>query len=68
MLDYYVHATGIQAVMQAHIHSGTAGEYGTIVVTLFSSNSIHIESCLKWCFIKWQYSYNKLKVQCKEKQ
>jgi hypothetical protein len=35
-IDFYVNATGIQAVTQAHIHSGVRGENGPIVVTLFT--------------------------------
>jgi hypothetical protein len=35
-IDFYINATGIQAVTQAHIHSGAQGENGPIVVTLFT--------------------------------
>jgi hypothetical protein len=34
-IDFHANATGIQAVTQAHIHSGVLGENGPIVVTLF---------------------------------
>ena len=39
-IDFYVNATGIQAVTQAHIHSGSPGENGPIVVTLFTLNPV----------------------------
>ena len=39
-IDFYVNATGIQAVTQAHIHSGNPGENGPIVVTLFTLNPV----------------------------
>ncbi len=39
-IDFYVNTTGIQAVTQAHIHSGSPGENGPIVVTLFTLNPV----------------------------
>lgn len=39
-ISFYVNATGIQAVTQAHIHSGSLGENGPIVVTLFTLNPV----------------------------
>lgn len=39
-IDFYVNASGIQAVTQAHIHSGSPGENGPIVVTLFTLNPV----------------------------
>lgn len=38
-MHYYVNVTGIQGVTQGHIHSGTEGENGPIVVTLFNFDS-----------------------------
>src|SRR5688500_12846213 len=39
-IDFYVNATGIQAVTQAHIQSGSPDENGRIVVTLFTLNPV----------------------------
>lgn len=39
-IDFYVNTTGTQAVTQAHIHSGSPGENGPIVVTLFTLNPV----------------------------
>ena len=39
-IDFFVNATGIQAVTQAHIHSGSPGENGPIIVTLFTLNPV----------------------------
>jgi hypothetical protein len=39
-IDFYVNATGIKAVTQAHIHSGSPGENGPIVATLFTLNPV----------------------------
>lgn len=39
-IDFHVNATGIQAVTQAHIHSGSPGKNGPIVVTLFTLNPV----------------------------
>ena len=39
-IDFYVNATGIKAVTQAHIHSGSPGENGPIIVTLFTLNPV----------------------------
>ncbi len=39
-IDFHVNASGIQAVTQAHIHSGSPGENGPIIVTLFTLNPV----------------------------
>lgn len=39
-IDFYVNATGIKAVTQAHIHNGSPGENGPIIVTLFTLNPV----------------------------
>ena len=39
-IDFHVNATGIQGVTAAHIHNGTQGENGPIVVTLFTLNPV----------------------------
>jgi hypothetical protein len=38
-IHYFVNVTGIQGVTQGHIHSGTEGKNGSIVVTLFKYDS-----------------------------
>jgi hypothetical protein len=37
-IGFYVNSTGIQGVTAGHIHNGTQGENGDIIVTLFTFN------------------------------
>ena len=38
-IQYFVNVTGVQGATQGHIHSGSQGENGPIVVTLFKFDS-----------------------------